>query len=311
MDISVVIPEYGCRASLQELYRQLTDTLTSMNVSYELVFVDDKDPQNAWEEIEELCKKDSHVIGIHFTRNFGQERAILAGMCHTKGNWVVVMDGDLQDPPSGIRTLYEKASEGYEVVFVRRKERKADAWTLFLSKLFYKFYNLFSDIEYDPEIGNFSIASRRVIHAYTTMRERNRGYIMFLGWLGYKSTTIDIEAQERAEGKSSYTFGKKMKYAIQEITSQSNKPLYIAIYVGLAFASVSLIGLLYLLIRHFIDGSVPEGWISIMMSIYLVGGLLLSLIGVHGIYVGNIFDEVKDRPLYVIETVLNEKESKS
>ena len=305
MKISVVIPEYGCREAIFELHRRLVETLESIGTDFEIIFVEDRDPQNSWEDIKTLCEKDDRVRGIHFTRNFGQECAITAGLRASSGDYVVVMDCDLQDPPEGIKDLYEKVREGADVVYVRRKNRRDSFLTRFLSRMFYRFYNFMADEEYDPMIGNFSIASRRAVDSCLSMNEKNRGYIMFLRWLGYPSFVIDIEAEERAAGKSSYNLVRKIRYAVQEITSQSNKPLYIAIYIGAFFSFLSLIAIILLVIKRFADGSVPEGWVSLMVSVYLVGGLMLSSLGIHGIYVGNIFTEVKNRPMYVIEEKRN------
>ncbi|MBR4455204.1 MAG: glycosyltransferase family 2 protein [Solobacterium sp.] len=305
MEISVVIPEYGCREAVQELYRRLSDVLSALVQEYEIIFVEDRDPQNSWEDIRPLTEKDPHVKGIHFTRNFGQERAITAGLQYSTGNYVVVMDCDLQDRPEGIKELYELALKGNDVVYVRRAERKDSAVTKFLSGMFYKVYNLLADDDYDPLIGNFSIASRRAVNSVLAMNETNRGYIMFLKWLGYPSATIDIIADERAAGKSSYNLIKKIRYAIQEITSQSNKPLWAAVYLGGFIAFVAFLVIVVLVVRHFIDGTIPEGWISIMVGIYFMGGIVLSCLGIHGIYLGNVYNEVRSRPLYVIDEMKN------
>ena len=305
MELSVVIPEYGCREAIFELHRRLSETLSKLTDDYEIIFVEDRDPQNSWEDIQKLAAEDAHVKGIRFTRNFGQERAITAGITASKGNYVVVMDCDLQDRPEGIEGLYRTVKQGYDVVFVRRKERRDTALTIFLSGMFYRVYNYLADDDYDPDIGNFSIASRRAINSFLTMNETNRGYIMFLKWLGYPSVTIDITADERAAGKSSYSFRKKVRYAIQEITAQSNKPLLLSIYIGLLFSCFALLLIIWLILRRLLDGSTPEGWVSLMVSIYLVGGILLSVLGVHGIYVGNIYNEVRSRPLYVIDETRN------
>lgn len=305
MDISVVIPEYGCREAIFDLHARLTKTLSKLTDSYEIIFVEDRDPQNSWEDIVVLAKKDPHVKGIHFTRNFGQERAITAGIRKSSGDYVVVMDCDLQDRPEGIEDLYRIVKTGVDIVFVRRKERQDSFLTKLMSKMFYRLYNVLADDDYDPAIGNFSIASRRAVNSFLTMNEKNRGYIMFLKWLGYPSETIDITAEERAAGKSSYSFRKKVKYAMQEITAQSNKPLWIVIYVGALFSCFALALVIWLVIRHFIDGSIPEGWVSLMISIYLVGGIILSSLGIHGIYVGNVYNEVRNRPLYVVDETAN------
>lgn len=308
IDISVVIPVYGCRAAIPELHRRLCESLEKISKAFEIILVDDYCPQNSWEEIQKVCEKDKRVIGIHMARNFGQIRAITAGLDKSRGDWVVVMDCDLQDRPETIPELYQKAQEGYDVVFARREGRKDSAITKFLSKCFYKVYDYFTDGTFDSSICNFSISKRKVIDYYCRMREQNRAYTMFIRWLGFKQTAIDMPADERFEGKSSYNLKRKLKMAFEIITSQSNKPLLFSVKLGFVSAFLALIYIIYLVFREIILGDVLAGWTSIVASIYLMGGIILCAIGVVGIYVGNIFNEAKNRPLYVIDECLNAKE---
>ena len=308
IDISVVIPVYGCRAAIPELHRRLCESLEKISKAFEIILVDDYCPQNSWEEIQKVCEKDKRVIGIHMARNFGQIRAITAGLDKSRGDWVVVMDCDLQDRPETIPELYQKAQEGYDVVFARREGRKDSAITKFLSKCFYKVYDYFTDGTFDSSICNFSISKRKVIDYYCSMREQNRAYTMFIRWLGFKQTAIDMPADERFEGKSSYNLKRKLKMAFEIITSQSNKPLLFSVKLGFVSAFLALIYIIYLVFREIILGDVLVGWTSIVASIYLMGGIILCAIGVVGIYVGNIFNEAKNRPLYVIDECLNAKE---
>ena len=308
IDISVVIPVYGCRAAIPELHRRLCESLEKISKAFEIILVDDYCPQNSWEEIQKVCEKDKRVIGIHMARNFGQIRAITAGLDKSRGDWVVVMDCDLQDSPETIPELYQKAQEGYDVVFARREGRKDSAITKFLSKCFYKVYDYFTDGTFDSSICNFSISKRKVIDYYCRMREQNRAYTMFIRWLGFKQTAIDMPADERFEGKSSYNLKRKLKMAFEIITSQSNKPLLFSVKLGFVSAFLALIYIIYLVFREIILGDVLVGWTSIVASIYLMGGIILCAIGVVGIYVGNIFNEAKNRPLYVIDECLNAKE---
>ena len=308
IDISVVIPVYGCRAAIPELHRRLCESLEKISKAFEIILVDDYCPQNSWEEIQKVCEKDKRVIGIHMARNFGQIRAITAGLDKSRGDWVVVMDCDLQDRPETIPELYQKAQEGYDVVFARREGRKDSAITKFLSKCFYKVYDYFTDGTFDSSICNFSISKRKVIDYYCRMREQNRAYTMFIRWLGFKQTAIDMPADERFEGKSSYNLKRKLKKAFEIITSQSNKPLLFSVKLGFVSAFLALIYIIYLVFREIILGDVLVGWTSIVASIYLMGGIILCAIGVVGIYVGNIFNEAKNRPLYVIDECLNAKE---
>lgn len=308
MDISVVIPMYGCRAAVNELHRRLCENLEKLTNSFEIIMVDDCCPQNSWEEIVKICEKDKRAKGIHLSRNFGQIKAITAGLDQSRGDWVVVMDCDLQDRPESIIELYNKAQEGYDVVFARRKGRK-DTWlTKRLSKLFYKVYDYFTDGNFDSSICNFSISKRKVIDSYCRMREHNRAFVMFVRWLGFNQTAIELEADKRFEGKSSYNLKKKMKMAFEIITSQSNKPLLFSVKVGFFIALLSLIYIIYLVVRTLAFGDVLIGWTSIMASIYLATGILLCAIGVAGIYIGNIFEEAKNRPIYVISEILNENQ---
>lgn len=215
MDISVVVPVYGCRAAIPELHRRLCESLGTIANTFEIILVDDCCPQNSWEEIQKVCERDSRVVGIHLSRNFGQIRAITAGLDKSQGDWVVVMDCDLQDRPEAIPELYAKAQEGYDVVFARREGRKDSAITKFLSRCFYKVYDYFTEGTFDSSICNFSISRRIVIDSYCRMREQNRAYTMFIRWLGFRETAIDMSADERYEGKSSYNMRRKLKWHLR------------------------------------------------------------------------------------------------
>jgi dolichol-phosphate mannosyltransferase len=306
MDISVVIPVYGCREAVPELYKRLVSTLEQTGRSFEIILVDDCCPQGSWVEIEKICSMDRRVEGIHLSRNFGQMRAITAGLEKSVGDLVVVMDCDLQDRPEYIPLFIEKIEEGYDIVYSKRKGRKDSFLVKALSKAFYAVYNHFSDMKYDFEVGNYSIAKRKVVDSFLKMREQNRDYIMFLMWLGYKDITIEIEGDERFAGESSYTFRKKVDLAINIITEQSNKPLLLSVKAGFCIATIAGLYIIYLLLRRIIVNDLTLGWPSIVASIYLVGGLVLGALGIVGIYIGNIFAESKNRPIYVIGEILNE-----
>ena len=252
MDISVVIPVYGCRAALPELHRRLTESLSAITDNYEIILVNDACPQNSWEDIEKICEKDSKVKGIELSRNFGQIYAITAGLDNSKGEWVVVMDCDLQDRPEEIINLYNKAQEGYDVVFARRAQRKDSALKIFVSKLFYSVCSFATDTKFDPAICNFSIISRKVVDSYCSMREVHRAYVAYIKWLGFKQTAIDVEHNDRAEGKSSYNFKKRMRMAMEIITSQSDKVLKFIVGLGFIVAMLSLLGAIAIIIKYFI-----------------------------------------------------------
>lgn len=310
MDISVVIPVYGCKKALPELYLRLTKTLQSLTEVYEIIFVNDGCPQNSWEEIEKLCATDQKIIGIELSRNFGQLKATAAGLDYSSGDWVVVMDCDLQDRPEEIINLYKKAQKGYDAVFARRRVRQDSASKIWVSKCFYKFYSLATGVKYDPALCNFSISSRKVIDNYCRMRELHRAFIMYIIWMGFRTATLDVDHNERYEGASGYNLKKRIAMAMDILTSQSDKLLKFTAAGGMMIAAISFLYVIIIFIRYFYMRIQP-GYSSIIASIFLMGGLTIMAIGVVGIYVGNIFMEVKHRPLYIIRNVLNETKKSS
>lgn len=307
MEISVVVPVYGCRAALPELHRRLTESVSKITDSYEIILVNDSCPQNSWEIIEQLCAKDEHVKGIELSRNFGQMKAILAGLDYASGEWIVVMDCDLQDRPEEIIRLYEKAQEGYDVVFARRKERKDNPFKVFLANMFYKIYRFATDGNYDSAVCNFSIVRKNVIENYCKMREQHRGYVMYIRWLGFRQTVIDVEHNERFEGKSSYSLKKRINMALELLTSQSDKVLRMFVGFGFVLSLCSFLAIIGLVVYHFV-AQVAVGWTSLIATNVLIGGIIIMVIGVVGMYVGNIFMQTKDRPLYIVRQILNDGE---
>ena len=308
MDISVVIPMYGCRKAISELYHRLSVTLHTLTYEYEIIMVNDACPQNSWAEIEQLCTKDNKVVGIEMARNFGQMKAITAGLDYSTGKWVVVMDCDLQDAPEEIPKLFQKLQEGYDVVFAKRTQRKDPPVRRFVSRLFYKVYSIATDGRYDPELSNFSIMTRQVANEYCKMREIHRAFGMYIKWLGFRHAYIEVEHHERHSGRSSYSLKKRIDYAIEILTSQSDKLLRLITRIGLWISFLSFIMVIVTVVRYFFL-HIPQGYTSLFAITFLMGGLILAAIGVVGIYIGNIFMETKRRPLYVIRTILNRRES--
>lgn len=299
--ISIVTPVYGCSSCLEKLYERIVATLTKITKDFEIIMVNDASPDNAWETIKELAQKDSRVKGINLSRNFGQHKAITAGLDYAQGEWVVVMDCDLQDQPEEILKLYNKAQEGYDIIFGRRTERKDGFFKKLGSKLFYKFFDYFTESNVDNTIANFSIISNKALQSVKRLREQNRSYPLFINWVGFKRTDVDIEHSKREEGKSSYTFSKLINLAIDSIISQSNKPLKLSIKFGFIVSLFSLIYGIWLVLRYFIHDISVEGWTSVMVSIYFIGGLLFANMGILGLYLGKIFDETKERPIYLVQ----------
>lgn len=304
LDLSIVVPVYGCRGALEELYKRLTESVNKISKKYEIIFVNDSCPQNSWEIIEKICEKDKKVIGIEMSRNFGQMKAILAGLDIAIGKNIVVMDCDLQDRPEEIKNLYNKLNEGYDIVFARRTNRQDTKRKIKISKMFYKVYSILTGQHYDPSICNFSICKKEVIKNYCKIREEHRAFVIYLQWMGYKQTAINVVHNNRKEGKSSYNFKKRFHMAIDILFSQSDKLLKLILGCGFLISFISFIAILLIIILHFIiDLSI--GWPSLIITIFLMGGINIFVIGVIGIYIGNIYMQVKNRPLYFVRTTLN------
>jgi len=299
--ISVIVPVYGCSTCLNILYQRLEKTLSKITDDFEIIMVNDASPDDAWEVIKVLASDDERVRGINFSRNFGQHKAITAGLDFSNGEWVVVMDCDLQDRPEEILKLYNKAKEGYDVVFGRRVKRKDYFIKRLSSIVFYKVYDYFTESKVDASVANFSIISFKVVEKLKMMKEQNRSYPLFVNWVGFKRINIDIEHAQREEGRSSYTFKKLVDLAIDSIVSQSNKPLRLSIKFGFLLSFMSLFYACLLTVRYFFYYIPIEGWTSVMVSIFFIGGLLFANLGVLGLYIGKSFDESKNRPIYLVD----------
>lgn len=308
MDISVVIPVYGCKACLEELHQRLTTVLSAITPSYEIILVNDACPQNSWEVIKQIALNDPHVKGIDLSRNFGQIRAITAGLHYAKGEWVVVMDCDLQDRPEEITKLYAKGQEGYDVVFSRRATRIDSFFKRLSARIFYWIYGYFTDGAFDGSIGNFSISRRMVMENYKRMGDQNRAFILFIKWMGFKSTVIDIEHSGRSSGKSSYTLRKQLRLALEVITTQSNKPLILSIRLGFGVSLLAFLYGVYMIARYLVYGISVMGWTSTIVSIYFVGGIILAQLGVLGLYLGYVFDQTKGRPSFIVREIVENTE---
>lgn len=309
MKISVVIPTYGCPEALEPLHKRLVETLVKITKNYEIIFVNDSCPKGSWQIIEKICRKDKKVVGINLSRNFGQVHSTNAGINYASGDFVVLMDCDLQDRPEAIIELYKtmKQEVDCDIVFSKRTDRKDTKTTLLLSNMFYKVYNFFIDGYFDGNIGNQCIVNKKVVEEYKKIQDQNKSFINYLFWMGFNSKTIELIGDKRYEGKSSYTLRKKIKLAVETITSQSNKPLKLFIKFGMLIALLSFLFLIIQIIMYFVNKNITEGWTSIIASIFLMGGLILTSLGCIGIYIGNIFDQSKGKPEYIIDEILNKK----
>jgi len=310
MKISVVIPSYQCAPFIDELHDRLCKTLITITDDYEIIFINDSSPDFDWDVIQRLATLDHHVIGINFTRNFGQHVAITAGVHYCSGDYLVVMDGDLQDQPEMIPLMMKKIQEGYDVVVGKRYNRHDSFLKKISSTIFYKTYDYLTDNMSDPGLCNFGVYSKKVIENYRIFKEQYRFFPLFVRWLGFPTCIIDIEHQARPEGKSSYSLRKLINLALDSITAQSNKPLKLSIKFGFILSSLSLIYGLVLLYKKLFIGIPVEGWTTTTVAIFFMGGLLFANLGILGLYIGKVFDETKQRPLFIIKEIINKDNSR-
>lgn len=298
--ISVVIPVYRAEKILDELYMRLRAALDIVSSNFQIVLVEDCGGDNSWAVIERLAAADERVLGLQFSRNFGQHYGITAGLDQCRGDWVVVMDCDLQDQPEEIPRLFAKAQEGYDVVLALRGQRQDPMLKRFASWMFYRLFSYLADINFDGDSGNFRIMSRNVVKNFTRMREQLRFFGGQVQWMGFPTAGIVVQHNQRYEGKSTYTFGKLWKLAADTIIAYSDKPLRLAARLGLLMALVSFGFGAKILAHSLIYGSTVAGWGSLIVSLYFIGGLIIGLLGIMGIYLGKAFDETKKRPLYIV-----------
>lgn len=300
--LSVVSPVYCCDNCLVELYSRVVAAASRVSEHFELILVCDNSPDNSWATIQGLARSDNRVRGILLSRNFGQHYAITAGLDSARGDWVVVMDCDLQDRPEEIPTLYAAAQEGFDIVFGAREERRDSAMKRFGSRLFYRVLNYLSDANHDSRTANFGIYHRKVIDVLRAMREPKRAFPIQVKWTGFRQHAITVQHDERAEGKSSYTLGKLLKLAIDITLSYSDKPLRLSAYIGFLLAATSGVYAVVLFVRYLLGEVLVLGYTSLIVSIWLLGGIILFCVGVLGLYLGRVYEGTKGRPIYIVAT---------
>ena len=302
--ISIVSPVYRAEKILPILVSEINLVMERIGEDYEIILVDDRSPDNSWEVMKVLSNQNPKIKSIRLSRNFGQHSAIFAGLTKTKGDWVVVMDCDMQDQPKEIAKLYKKALEGYDIVLGQRENRKDKFLKKLSSKLFYKVFNYLSGGQFNNEIGNFGIYKKKVIDSILNINDYIKFFPLFINWVGFKSTSIPIEHSSREEGKSSYSISRLLKLAFNVIISFSDKPLRLFINFGLGISILSFIlGIyyLYLAVTHRIT---QPGFSSLILSIWFLSGIIISCIGIVGVYLGKTFDQTKNRPTFIIDEEL-------
>jgi dolichol-phosphate mannosyltransferase len=303
MELSVVIPVFNEQSNLAALYNRLTEVLNKITNNYEMIFVNDGSTDDSLAMIKKLSTGDERIRYISFSRNFGHQVAISAGIDKSMGNAISIIDADMQDPPELIPVLYKKYSEGFDVVYAIRIKRKDRSVVKKIAyNMFYRILSRLSSVNIPLDTGDFRVISRKVADVLKAMPEQQKFLRGQIAWIGFKQTYIEYEREERAAGEPGYTWKKLFHLAIDGITSFSNVPLRMATIAGLIVSGISFLLILYALYSHFFLGlDTPKGWTSLMISVLFIGGIQLLSIGIIGEYISRLISNTRQRPLYVIE----------
>ncbi len=301
MKLSVVSPVYRAELVLDELVERIAKSVPSEFNSYEIILVDDFSPDKSWNKIVEISNNNSNVRGFKLSRNFGQHYAITAGLNQVSGDYVVVLDCDLQDQPEEIEKLFNESQKGFDIVLARRYERKDSFYKKTVSKLFYKTLSYLTGTKQDATVANFGIYSKQVIDEVVKLEEKIKYFPTMVKWVGFSTSYVNVEHASRSEGKSNYNLKKLLNLALDIILAYSDKPLRLIIKFGLSIAMISFLMVFYVLYEKFTGKVSVSGYASLIISIWFLSGCLLTTLGVVGLYIGKIFEGVKNRPSYIIE----------
>lgn len=299
--LSIVSPVYQAQKILPELVSRLEAALKKITDDFEIILVEDHSPDESWAEIERLCEGRTYLKGFKLSRNFGQHYAITCGLDQAKGDWIVVMDCDLQDQPEEIEKLFKKAQEGYDVVLASRRQRNDSYFKKLLSKWFNRTLGYLTGSEQDETIANFGIYHRKVIDAVVGMRESIRFFPTMIKWVGFRQTKIEVAHSARQEGNSSYNLKRLFNLALDIILAFSDKPIRLVVKLGFLISFMAFVIATYFFIKWLTGGVVVLGYTSLIVSVWLLSGFIISTLGVIGLYVGKTFEGVKNRPIYIIE----------
>jgi glycosyltransferase involved in cell wall biosynthesis len=310
VELSVVIPVYRCAECLDALYERLVRTLEALAPSFELVMVDDRSPDGSWDLLVQLAQRDARLRAFRLSRNFGQHAAITAGLAESRGRWTVVMDCDLQDPPEEIPRLLAKAQEGYDIVLARRVKRQQSWLRGVAARTYFRMRNFFLRMEMGTDYSTLSVLSRKVVDAFLEVRDRDRQYMLIIHWLGFERAEIEFEHRARQGGESSYAVRQLVQLAIEGFFFETTILLRWIVYLGFGLALTGALLAAWFIVAYFLFRPYA-GWTSVAVLLLLVGGFIITSLGVTGLYVGRIFAQVKDRPLYVVDSAVNPAARKS
>lgn len=302
-ELSVVIPVHNEGSNLKELYKRLKNVLEDkLQITYEIIFVEGGSEDDSWNIIEDMHKQNKNVKGIKFSRRFGHQHALKAGLDYSNGKAVVSIDGDLQQPPEMIGEFYYEWKKGYDIIYALRKDTKGvSLWKKATSRIFYSFLNLISDIKIEKGSSDFRLLDRKVVNELKKFSECQLFLRGIIKWVGYKSTSIYYVAEKRYSGKTKYTLRRMLHFAVDGVMSFSIRPLRLATILGVFISILSCIYIMYALFVRFIVKTVVPGWTSILISILFLGGIQLLSLGILGEYIGKLFLEAKRRQYYIVE----------
>jgi dolichol-phosphate mannosyltransferase len=302
--LSIIVPIYNEESNIEILYNRITKVVSEIDISYELLFVNDGSKDLSIKLIENLSKTDNSVKYIDFSRNFGHQIAVSAGLDYAKGERIVIIDADLQDPPELIVEMYHKMDENYQVVYAKRRSRKGESiLKKFTAKIFYRTLSNITSIDIPLDTGDFRIIDRKVVEVLKQMPEQEKFLRGQISWIGFNQTFIEYDRDERNAGNTGYTYKKMIKFALDGITSFSNLPLKVASISGFVVSFVAFIIMLYSLYSKFITKDTVPGWTSMMLSIMFIGGIQLISIGIIGEYISRMSNNIRQRPLYVVNKI--------
>jgi glycosyltransferase involved in cell wall biosynthesis len=302
MEISVIIPIYNESSNIHTLYERLTKVVAAIHQEYELIFINDGSADNSLELIKKLAEEDTHIKYINFSRNFGHQIAVTAGLDHACGNAVVIIDADLQDPPELIAEMYKKMGEGYEVVYAKRRSRKGESFLKkYTAKMFYRVLGSITSISIPVDTGDFRIMDKKIVEVLKQMPEQQKFLRGQISWIGFNQTYIEYDRQERMSGETGYTYKKMVRLALDGITSFSNAPLTFATVSGFLVSGIAFVIMLYALFSKFVLKDYIAGWTSLMLSVMFIGGIQLLSIGIIGEYISRMNTNIRNRPLYIVK----------
>ncbi len=299
--LSIVVPVYNEQEVIEETYRRLSEVFKDYFMKVEYIFINDGSKDNTYFKLGQIAKNNPQVRIINFARNFGHQIAITAGMDYAKGDAVVIIDADLQDPPEVIMQMVEKWQEGYEVVYGKRLQREGETFfKKITAKMYYRFLDSMTDVKLPVDVGDFRLIDRKVCDAMKGLPERSRYVRGLVSWVGFKQTSVEYKREKRFAGETKYPLKRMIKLAGDGIFSFSYKPLKLATFTGMIISAFSFFYLIVVLIQKFVKNDVASGWASSMAVSLFFNGVMLIVLGIMGEYVGRIYEEVKARPLYIV-----------